>query len=287
MPITAEEILENISKYGIEFYRTYPGLYRGLVTANNDPLKAGRIKARVPAIHDEAPNVWIKPAMQGAGNGRGMFWPPEVGDTVYVTFAQGNPGRPELYIGGWYGWPENQSRVPSELGYSGSYPDIRGFVTRWGHTLLFSDEDGNERVELIWNKPNAADAARTDTRRTTTAGEGVNTQGGGRASLKFTPDGSIEITDNATPNQTIKMNATAGTIEIADKNGNKVTLGPTGATVEAPQIDLGGQATEFAIKGTSWLRWAATHTHGTSMGPTTPPAVPPTPDLLSTTVKVK
>lgn len=285
MPITAEEILDNITRYGIEFYRVYPGLYRGIVTANNDPRKQGRVQVHVPAMQERAMEIWIKAAIPGAGKGRGMFWPPEVGDPVFVSFAQGQPSRPECYFGGWFGYRDSSSDVPEALGYSGDYPDKRGFVTRWGHKLLFSDEDGNEQVEIVWNKPNSSDAARTD--RTETAEEGSNTQGGGSASLKFTSDGSIEITDNANPNQTIKMDATRGSIEVADKNGNKVVLSASGAKIESTMIDLGGNAVEPVIKGNAWLQWAIAHTHPTPMGPSGVATPPPTPQLLSQVVKTK
>lgn len=283
--ITAEEILDNITRYGIEFYRVYPGLYRGLVTRNDDPRKQGRIQAHVPCMQETAPDIWIKAAMSGAGDGRGVFWPPEVGDPVYVSFAQGQPDRPECYIGGWYGYRNGTSDVPEGLGYSGDYADIRGFVTRMGHKLIFSDAEGDERVEILWNKPDSTDEAKRD--RAKTAGTGSVSGGGGSASIKFRPSGSIEITDGANPAQTIKMDAQTGTIEIADKSGNKVTLSSTGAKVEAAMIDLGGNATEPAIKGQSWFQWAVAHTHPTPMGPSGVPTPPPTPALLSQVVKVK
>lgn len=285
MAITAEDILDNIVRHGIEFYRVYPGLYRAVVTRNDDPRKQGRIQAHVSSMQERAPDIWIKAAMFGAGDGRGVFWPPEVGDPVYVSFAQGQPGRPECYIGGWFGYRDNASDVPDGLGYSGDYADIRGMVTRMGHKVIFSDADGDERVEIVWNKPNSSDEAKRD--RAKTAGTGSNTQGGGTASLKFTSDGSIEITDNANPSQTIKMDAQSGTIEIADKNGNKVTLSATGAKVESTAIDLGGNAVEPTFLGNQTLAWLARHQHGHSMGPTVAPLEPPTSALLTTVVKVK
>lgn len=285
--ITAEEVLDNITRYGLEFYSVYPGLYRGIVVANNDPDKQGRIQAHVPCMQDEPSTTWIKAAMLGAGEGRGVFWPPEVGDAVFVSFAQGLPDRPECYIGGWFGLRGGSSDVPEDLGYSSDYPDIRGMVTRMGHKLIFSDADGDERLELIWNKPNPDDAAKTDTERKTTASTGSVTSGGGTASVKFTPEGSIEITDNANPAQTIVMDAQTGQIEIADKSGNKVTLSSSGAKIEATLIDLGGNATEPLVKGQSWFNWAVAHTHSTPMGPSGPPTPPPTPTLLSQVVKTK
>jgi hypothetical protein len=284
--ITAGEILEMIVQYGLEFYGVYPGLYRATVTRNDDPKKVGRIQARVASIHESAPNVWIKPSMMGAGKNRGPFNPPEVGDSVFVSFAQGKPGRPEVYLGGWFGWPDDESEVPSELGYSGSHPDIRGVVTRMGHVILLSDADGDERVELIWNKPNSTDEAKTDRAKTATR-PGSNTQGGGTASLKFTPEGSVEITDNANPAQTIKMDARSGTITLENKTGAKVVLDSTGATIDGAQVKNGENATASAVKGESLIQYLSTHTHTHPIAPTGPPATPPTSTLLATKVKVE
>ena len=270
--ITAEQILDNITRYGIEFYRVYPGLYRGIVTRNDDPRKQGRIQAHIAAMQERALDVWIKAASAGAGDGRGMFWPPEVGDTVFVSFAQGQPGRPECYFGGWFAYRDDSSDVPDDLGYSGDYPDQRGLVTRMGHKLIFSDADGDERVELVWNKADSDDDARTD--RTKTAGAGSVANGGGSASIKFTSDGNVVVTDNANPAQTITLNARSGEIEIADKSGNKVTLSATGAKIEATAIDLGGNATEPVVKGQALLTWLLAHVHTTPSGPSGPPGAP-------------
>ena len=284
--ITAEEVLQNLTEYGLEFYRIYPGLYRAIVTDNADPETRGRIKARVPSIQDQAPDIWIKPTFEGAGKNRGLFWPPEVGDSVFVSFYNGNPSRPELYIGGWFGYPDDQTEVPSELGYSDDKPDIRGIVTRMGHVLLFRDEPGNEGVELIWNKPNTGDEAFTDSSKTATR-PGSADKGGGTASLKFESDGSIQVTDNATPSQKIRLDATSKEITIEDANGNKITLGASGVKVEATAIDLGGNATEPTMKGNSTLAWLARHQHTTPMGPTQTLVEPPTSSLLTTVVKAK
>lgn len=285
MPVDTEELLDNLIQYGWEYYGVYLGLHRGIVTDNADPENRGRIQARVPTCQERAPDIWIKAAAMGAGPNRGTFWPPERGDAVYISFAQGMPDRPELYIGGWFAYPDNESDAPQEARPDGA-PDVRAITTRMGHVLLFDDAGGNERVELTWNKPNTGDEASTDRTKTATR-PGSNTSGGGSASIKFTPEGSIEVTDNANPNQTIKMDADAGTIEIADKSGNKVVLSSTGVRIEATAIDLGGDATEPGVKGNAWLRYELAHTHTTPVGPSGPPITPPTPSILSQTVKLK
>jgi hypothetical protein len=284
--ITVEEFLDNIAQYGLEYYGIYVGSYRGIVEDNADPENRGRIKAHVPAVGQErAPHVWIKPSQFGAGPNRGAFWPPEIGDAVYVKFAQGNPSKPEFYEGGWYGYPEDESDAPEELRPDG-VPTTRGFVTRMGHSLVMSDEEGDERLELTWNKPNSGDAALSDVSQTASR-PGSTSQGGGTASLKFTSDGSVEIRDNSNPEQSVILNAQEGNIQIEDKYGNKVVLDSRGVRIEGVLVDLGGDATDGVIKGNSWLQWAAVHTHPTSMGASGPPTTPPTAALLSTKVKVK
>lgn len=82
------------------------GTYAGIVEANNDPEKMGRVKARVPNIYgstlvagsigtDDLP--WAYPAglpmgQSGASGGFSML--PEVGDHVWVRFLDGEPEKP-------------------------------------------------------------------------------------------------------------------------------------------------------------------------------------------------
>lgn len=276
------ELIEEITRMGLEYFQVYPGVYRGIVTANDDPQGRGRVQAHVPQVGQAvAPDIWIKPSSQGAGTSRGQFWPPEVGDAVMVSFALGKASRPETYWGGWYGSPGGTSDVPPEVGYGGgSYPVVRGFVTRMGQMMVFSDKDGDERVELIWNQPAAGDEAKTD-RSKTAARPGSKT-----ASLKFKNDGTIELLDAAS--QKMTFDATGNSIKVVDANGNEVTLDSNGATIKSSTIRLGGtDASQPGMRGQDWFQWAVAHTHGTAMGPSGPPIQPPTQSILSNVVKLK
>lgn len=211
-------------QYGIEYFKVYPGVYRGVVTSNKDPESRGRIQARIPqACVYEPLDVWIKPATQGSGVNRGMFWPPEVGDTVFISFAQGNPTRPEVYWGGWFGYPNNIPSVPEEFAYTNEKPETRGFATRMGHVLLFSDEADNERIELKWHRSAPADSAREDEKLTATRTLGD------AASLSVKPDGSIELKDiNET---TILLDGDNRQIVITDVNENQITTTEDGIRI--------------------------------------------------------
>lgn len=72
---------------------TYPGIYRAVVTDDNDPEKLRRLKVRVPAVHGSVESVWAS-ACVPAGSRR----QPKVGSGVWVMFEGGDPARP-VWIG--------------------------------------------------------------------------------------------------------------------------------------------------------------------------------------------
>ena len=67
---------------------------------------------------------------------------------------------------------------------------------------------------------------------------------------------------------------------------NKLIAGVL-ASIESSLIHLGKDATQPAVLGFQALSWMASHVHSTPFGPTFPPIIPPTVDMLSTTVFVK
>lgn len=65
-------------------------------------------------------------------------------------------------------------------------------------------------------------------------------------------------------------------IEIKDPNKNKINMKSTGVVIESSKIKLGGEgAIQPVVLGYKLIKWLATHTHPTSMGPSGPPAEPP------------
>jgi len=271
------DIIETIMRFGLEYFKVFPGFYRGVVARTDDPEKRGRIQVDVPTVNgaNRVPNVWIKPAFFGAGAKRGWFWPPDVGDTVYVAYRNGHPGRPELYLGGWFGWPDQVSDVPDELGYAGDEPEKRGLRTRAGHYFVFNDETGEESVELVWNQ----EAGRTDD-RTISAASSV------KMSLKFTKDGDIEITDKES--QRVVLKGSNKSIRIEDAHGNRVVLDSEGVLVHSDKkIKLGDNADTEAMRFKEWELWAKNHTHPTNTGPSGKPTVPPSRSIASSLVELK
>lgn len=293
------QVLQEVQRFGFErVFRRFPGIYRATVADNVDPQKRGRIRALVPSIGAREPSTaWFDPCLVQAGPDRGDFHPPQPGDGVFVTFENGDPSRPLMYLGGWYGAPNDHTEVPSELGYDSSGKPRRfGLVSRFGHAWIFNETPGQEAVELRWHQPASGDAALRDATKTADRARGKTSK------LLFASDGSVTL--QSTTGAKLWMDATGAKLVLSDQNDNAVTLdgggiavkakGGTAVTVTADTVTakarsilLGDGASVKSVLGEPLLVWLRTHVHGSSTGPTSTPAVPPGDDLLSNTVKLK
>lgn len=289
-----DSFLEKVMQHGFEYFGLYYGVYRGRVTDNADPEDRGRVKLTAPgAALAQPPNIWVPPAgFMAAGLNRGWFWPPEVGDSVWVVFSQGQTRYPLCYLPGYFGQASNQSEVPSELRAASDHvPRKRGVVTRRGHRFIFDETPDGDAIELVWHKP-AADTDRTAT---------PDRVGGSTASLRFNPQGGIALTD--ANNNTVTLDAANQKVVIADQHGNTWTMSAAGVVVDcgprnfevnaadiklnATTVSVGRGASHPVAQGDSWIQWALTHTHKTGVGESTPPTQTPTASLNSATVTVK
>ncbi len=202
----------NLLEYGRQWglpamIKRYYGFYQALVTDNKDPAGLGRVQAKAPRLgQTTAPDVWIAPAFALAGAGRGFFFVPEKDDVVWVTYDEGDPDKPQMYIGGWFG---KKSELPLGKGYSADgYPDKQGFATRAGHAVTFDDTAGQESVTILWNQPSASDPASSD--RTKSGDPTIATNK--KAFLSFDKDGGITL--HTSPSNGIP----GSTIQIDEKN---------------------------------------------------------------------
>lgn len=277
----AQDFLESIVQFGLEYFHIYPGVYRAVVMSNEDPQGRGRIQIRCPAVgHQTTVQKWVAPATASAGPGRGVFWAPEIGDAVWVSFSLGNASKPNVYWGGWWGYVDQASEVPTEFAYDSNIPEKRGFVTRAGHRIVFNDKSGEESLEIVWHQPSESDTDYANDRT-----KSADRAAGKTSSIKLTSDGSIEATDSE--GQFAKLEAPAKKITIGDANGNSIILSSEGIEAKSSSVKMGEGADQAAVRGDDWFQWTVGHIHGTAMGPSGPPIEPPPRTILSTVVKVK
>jgi uncharacterized protein involved in type VI secretion and phage assembly len=131
-----EDLLEHVRS---RFY----GVYRGIVTANDDDQKLGRIKARVPTVLGDAESGWCMPCVPYAGDKVGVAFLPEVGSGVWIAFEGGDVSYPV-----WVGCYWRSGELPADVA-----PNVKVIVTTAPLELKLSD--GDESVELTDSNGNS------------------------------------------------------------------------------------------------------------------------------------
>lgn len=110
------------------------GLQVGVVTQlENDPDGEDRVLVKMPLIDPDEDGVWARVATLDAGENRGSFFRPEIGDEVVLGFLNDDPRDPVI-LG-----MMNSSAKPAPLTAGDSNPE-KGFVTRSEMKLIFNDE---------------------------------------------------------------------------------------------------------------------------------------------------
>lgn len=158
------------------FGADYTAFYRGTVVDNDDPLHFGRVRVRVPQIYGSSeqrdtklytPNIaipWATSAiMAGAGNNTGAYLIPNVGDTVLVTFENGDPQLP-LYFGGLLTADGENKFIGTKDANNDEYYKVTSedfntditnksqrvlYKSLKGATIIIDDKDGSESIKII------------------------------------------------------------------------------------------------------------------------------------------
>jgi Rhs element Vgr protein len=116
------------------------GLQIGVVTdLESDPDSQDRIRVRLPIIDANEDGVWSRMASLDAGNNRGMFFRPEIGDEVVVGFLNNDPRRP-VVLG-----MLNSSAKPAPLQAS-NQNDEKGYTSRSGMKMIFNDSEKSLKI---------------------------------------------------------------------------------------------------------------------------------------------
>ena len=244
-----EDFLHTLTAYGLEntASRRYYSKYPGKVVSNDDPSQEGRVKIVVGVTGDDKPlTLWAAPSAAFAGNNYGAYFPPEVGDMVWVWFDHGKPTQPH-YSGGWWINPSrikdgdsnvSTSYVPAEFKDSGGgSPTVRGIKTKKGHALLFDDATSDPKVEL-WTGVNNANAAATRNHQIVMSDK----------------PGEQKVTIKSSTDQQVVFDTVAKTITISTPGGHSVVLNDTAGSVNVTStgtvtVDAAGLVTINAAGG--------------------------------------
>lgn len=119
------------------------GIVIGIVSDLDDPESLARVKVKLPHLDDQETD-WARLAAPMAGNGRGTFFRPEVGDEVLIAMEHGDPRR--AYVIGAL-WSQKDSPPPDDGDKKKN--NWRFVKSRSGHVIKLDDTDGAERIEIV------------------------------------------------------------------------------------------------------------------------------------------
>lgn len=123
-----------------------PGLFHGAhlgeVVNLDDPEQLARVQVRLldaDGVDGHDAPIWARVATPFAGDNRGTFFIPDVGDEVLVTFVQGDPRFPVVIGGLWNGAAQPPDSIDSGR-------NVRKVIrSKNGVKVTLEDESGQER----------------------------------------------------------------------------------------------------------------------------------------------
>jgi uncharacterized protein involved in type VI secretion and phage assembly len=189
------------------------GVVVAIVTNNKDDQKGHyRVKVRFPWLpNGGASNAeesdWCRIATPMAGNGRGLFLLPEVGDEVLVAFEHGDIARPYVVGCLWNG--EDKETYDNKGGKN----NMRAFKSRSGHVLEFCDDKEGKKEKIT-----------------------VKSAAGARVVIDDSDSKKIEIYDDQSNNYVL-IDAQNKKITVESKNGEILLKAKEKITLEAKAIE--------------------------------------------------
>ncbi|WP_372756879.1 type VI secretion system tip protein VgrG [Mariniflexile sp.] len=180
-----------------------PGLQIGVVSQlEEDPEGEERILIQIPIINNKEQGIWCRIASLDAGENRGAFFRPEIGDEVIVGFINEDPN--DAVVLGML----HSSAKPAPFTASDDNHE-KGFVTRSEMKVVFNDDKKSISISTPAGKMISLDE---DANKITVEDDnsnviiidsnGISMESGGDITIKASGDVTIEGT-----NVEIKANA--------------------------------------------------------------------------------
>ncbi|MCW9708160.1 type VI secretion system tip protein VgrG [Fodinibius salsisoli] len=117
------------------------GLQVGVVTQlQDDPAGEDRVLVKLPVLDAEHEGIWTRVSTLDAGENRGSFFRPEIGDEVLVGFINDDPRDPVIL-----GMMNSSAKPAPAQGSDDNHE--KGFVTREELRLWFNDEKKSIALE--------------------------------------------------------------------------------------------------------------------------------------------
>lgn len=198
------------------------GVVVAVVTDVQDPMERGRVKVHFPWLADDHVSDWARTVHSGAGDKRGVFVLPEVGDEVLVAFERGDLRFPYV-LGGLFNGRDAPPDGPTAVDSGSGAVNRRSIVSAQGHRLDLLDAAGAAGVHI----------ATGDDKLTLDLDASGTT-------VTVHSDGTVTIEGT----QGVTVDAGTGTLDLKGKDVS--ITGQTGVSITAATgvtVDGGAQAT--------------------------------------------
>ncbi len=183
------------------------GLQIGVVTGLNDPEGENRVQVKLPTVSTDGEGIWARIATLDAGNQRGTFFLPEVGDEVIVGFLNEDP-RFAVILG-----MVNSSNKPAPLTASDENPE-KGYVSREQLKLIYNDDKKTITIETPGGRKIALDDDKKvvsledqNGNKLTLSDSGISIESAGELTIKAQKDIKIEGSMNVNVKASLKFKA--------------------------------------------------------------------------------
>lgn len=193
------------------------GAFLATVINVKDPSSRNRVQVRIyntDGVNGQDGPVWARVAVPFAGNNRGAFFIPDVGDEVLVVYLSGDPRFPIIVGSLWNG---NDS-APETLGGNGDAVD-RWTITGKAGTRIAIVEEASGSPTIEFSTPGGLTGTMTDA------------SGG---SISFTNSQNTAVTIDTTG---VTINAPTGKVQITAASEVDVT---------APSVSVSAAMSTFS-----------------------------------------
>lgn len=191
--------------------------FLGTVTNVQDPQNRNRVQVRIyntDGVTDQDGPVWARVAVPFAGDKRGAFFIPDVGDEVVLVFLSGDPRFPIVIGSLWNG----TDTAPETFGGTGNAVD-RWTITGKAGTRIAIVEQPSSSATIRFSTPGGLTGTMTD-------------DAGG--SITFTNSANTTVTIDSTG---ITLNAPAAKVQITAASEVDVT---------APAVNVSAAMSQFS-----------------------------------------
>ena len=171
---------------------TVDGLQIGVVTSNEDEDGEHRVRVRLPHLGLSSDGIWARVASLDAGDGRGVFIRPEIGDEVAVGFLGDDPRHPVIL-----GMLHSSAKAAPLNGSDDNHKKL--YRSRSGMSVTFDDEKiamtlatpaGNQMV--LDEDKKSLTLADQNGNRLVMDSDGIHIESAGLIECKASTDASVE-----------------------------------------------------------------------------------------------